>query len=77
MYLKLRILFTILSAVCLAVVLPATAMFGWLYLGIFGGGALVFFLAMLLCKQSQENQEKKNDPDEPDFLHTKENDKTE
>ena len=54
MFLKLRILFTILSAICLALILPAMAMGGWTYLSIFGGGAVVFFLAMLICKQKQE-----------------------
>ena len=77
MYLKFRILFTILSAICLAVAIPATALFGWQYLGIFGGGAILFFFAMLLCKQSHEKQEKKNNPDEPDFLNTEKKDKTE
>jgi len=57
MYLKLRILFTILSAICLAVLLPAIAMGGWLYLVICGGLALIFFLAMLICKQKQEEAE--------------------
>ena len=54
MFLKLRILFTILSAICLALILPAMAMGGWTYLSIFGGGAVIFFLAMLICKQKQE-----------------------
>ena len=54
MFLKLRILFTILSAICLALILPALAMGGWAYFGYFGGGALIFFLAMLICKQKQE-----------------------
>lgn len=77
MYLKLRILFTILSAVCLAVVIPATALFGWLWLGVFGGGAALFYLLMLYFKRLQEAQESKNAEPEPDFLHpersTKEN----
>ena len=57
MFLKLRILFTILSAVCLAVVIPAGALFGNVWFFIFGGGAGIFFLAMLLCKQKQEELE--------------------
>ena len=57
MYEKLRILFTILSALCLTVILPATAMGGWLYLGIFGGCAGIFFFAILICKQKQEESE--------------------
>ncbi len=69
MLLKLRILFTILSAICLAVILPALTWFGWWGLGIVGGAALFFFAAMLLCKQAQEKREHENDPPEADFLH--------
>lgn len=54
MYLKLRILFTVLSAICLVFILPALAWGGWLYLGLFGGAAFMFYLAMLICKQKQE-----------------------
>ena len=70
MFLKLRILFTILSAICLAVIIPAGALFGTVWFFVFGGGAAVFFLAMLLCKQSQEEQEPlKKEEGEADFLH--------
>lgn len=69
MALKLRILFTILSAICLAVVIPAGALFGWPWFFIFGGGAVAFFLAMLICKQSQEKQEPLQKAEgEADFL---------
>ena len=69
MYEKLRILFTILSALCLTVILPATALGGWLYLGIFGGCAGIFFFAMLICKQKQEeNEPLKKDEQEKDFI---------
>ena len=68
MYLKLRIIFTVLSAVCLAVVIPAATLLGWLWFGIFGGAAAVFFIAMLLCKQAQENAEPLRKEDEADFL---------
>ena len=54
MFLKLRILFTILAAICLAVILPAGALFGKTWFFVFGGGAASFFLAMLICKQKQE-----------------------
>jgi hypothetical protein len=54
MYLKLRILFTVLSAICLVFILPALAWGGLLYLGLLGGGAFMFYLAMLICKQKQE-----------------------
>lgn len=62
MFLKLRILFTILATVCLALILPALTWFGWLGFGICGLCALLFFGIMLLCKQTQEAQEQKNTP---------------
>ncbi len=71
MYLKLRIIFTILSAICLAVVIPAAVWFGWLWLGIFGGGAAVFFIAMLLCKQAQDKADPLHKEDEADFISSK------
>ena len=70
MYLKLRVLFTILSALCLAVILPAAAMGGLTYLIIFGGSALAFFLAMLICKQKQEELEPPKPEDEDTEIPT-------
>ncbi len=69
MFLKLRLIFTVLACLCLAVVLPAGVRGGFLWFGIFAGGALLFFMLMLLCKQEQEKrevQEKKEE--ERDFL---------
>jgi len=57
MYLKLRIVFTILSAVCIAAVFPMGFLFDWPYAIAAALVALLFFGLMLLCKQSQENQE--------------------
>lgn len=59
MYKNLRIIFTILSAICLAAVIPMGMLFD--YPGLFGAliGAGIFFMLMLLCKQSQESAEKK------------------
>ncbi len=59
MFLKLRIVFTILSALCLAGIIPAAVWGGGLWFGILGAGALFFFTVMLLCKQSQEREEEK------------------
>lgn len=73
MYLKLRIIFTILSAICLAVILPAAVWLGPVWLGVFGGGAAVFFLAMLLCKQAQEKADPLHKEEEADFLNPTEN----
>ena len=59
MYKNLRIVFTILSAICLAVSIPLGIFFG--YAGWIGAllGAGIFFILMLLCKQSQEFAEEK------------------
>lgn len=59
MYKKLRIVFTILSAICLALAIPLGMLFdfvGWIATLL---GAGIFFLLMLLCKQSQEFAETK------------------
>lgn len=72
MFLKLRIIFTILAAACLAVVIPAGALFGTIWFFIFGGGAAVFFLAMLICKQKQEALDPLSKVDnETDFMDDK------
>ena len=59
MYKNLRIVFTILSALCLAAAIPLGIFFD--YVGIISAllGAGIFFVLMLLCKQSQEFAEKK------------------
>ena len=78
MYLKLRIIFTILAAACLAVVIPAGALFGKIWFFIFGGGAAAFFFAMLICKQKQEELDplSKNEG-ETDFLNQENREKQE
>ncbi len=79
MLIKLRILFTVLAALCLAVIVPAGFLFDFVGVIVVGIGALFFFLAMLLCKQAQEKQEWKKNPPAPqaDFLHPKTSDKDE
>lgn len=68
MFLKLRIIFTVLAAVCLALVLPMGTYGGLVWAIITAAAAGVFFLLMLLFKQEQEKRE--NPPTtEPDFLH--------
>ena len=57
MFLRLRILFTILSAICLAALFPVGTFFGWGWAGACGLVAFLFFGVMLLCKQSQQMQE--------------------
>ena len=64
----LRIIFTILSALCLAAILPAGTFGGLPYVFICAGGAGIFFLLMLLCKRVQESKQPKEKT--PDFLNS-------
>lgn len=61
---KFRILFTVLSALCLVCLLPAGTLGGLPYFLSFAGAAALFYLLMLLCKRSQS----KDQPPDPDFL---------
>ena len=69
----LRIIFTVLSALCLAALLPAGTFGGLPYALACAGGAGLFFLLMLLCKKLQSKKE----PQEPqaDFLSNDPSDK--
>lgn len=60
-----RIVFTILSALCLGALIPL-GIFAWQYAVICGLGAFLFFVLMLLCKQAQEQRElqKQNEQDQ-------------
>ena len=57
MLVTLRILFTVISAVFVASILPVGALLGWGWAGGCGLFAVLFFVLMLLCKQSQEFKE--------------------
>lgn len=68
MYLKFRIIFTILSVVCVAALLPVGSFFGLGWAGLCAVLALLFFGLMMLCKQNQaieeckqQREEKKNE----------------
>lgn len=63
----LRILFTIVSAVCIAAFVPVATIFGWGYAALCAAGAVCFFALMLLCKQSEENKKPEHDS-QGDFL---------
>ena len=58
MLLYLRIIFSILSALCVAALVPLGALVGWTWAGACLLGAFLFFGLTLLCKQSQELKEK-------------------
>ena len=53
----LRIIFTVISAIFVASVIPVGAIYSWLAAGICAVGAFLFFGLMLLCKQKQEEIE--------------------
>ena len=65
----LRVVFTILSAVCLGALVPLFVV-NWHYAVLSGAGAFLFFILMLICKQEQESREAKKAKDDntPDFL---------
>lgn len=68
----LRVIFTILCAVCIAA-LPVAGIFGGLpFAGIALLGAGVFFTLMLACKSRQlAEEQKQSEPQQPagDFFH--------
>ena len=62
--LYLQIIFTVLSAVCIAVLIPVGAFLGWVWAGICGISAFLFFMLMRLCKQSREANEPQSTDEE-------------
>lgn len=62
---QLRIIFTVISAVFIAAVIPVGALVGWGWAGASGLLALLFYGLMLLCKQKQEEAEEKQPPLSP------------
>ena len=61
----LRIIFTILCAICIAALFPLGMILGWGPAGYCLLGAFLFFGLMLLCKQSQEAKEAKEAREKP------------
>ena len=68
MFLKLRILFTILSAICIGLAITAGVIWGPIWTVILGLGAFLFYLLMRVFKQYQENEEAKTTDKQPSFL---------
>lgn len=72
---SLRILFTIIAAVFVAAVIPLGALYSWAWAGLCVIGGLLFFGLMLLCKQKQEENDKRaryDDLSDLDFEEKKE-----
>lgn len=71
--LYLRIIFTILSALCLAAIVPLGILLDLKWVGYCLVGAALFFVLMMLCKQKQELAALKNSTEEQapaDFFST-------
>lgn len=68
MFFVLRIVFTILSAVCLAALVPAAMLFGGGWAVILLVGAGIFFLALLFCKQEQQIKDKQKELNEKEIV---------
>lgn len=71
----LRIIFTAVSAVFIASVIPLGAIVSWTWAGICILGAFLFFGLMLFCKQKQEENEKSARYDELSDIDFGESDK--
>ncbi len=57
MFLYLRIVFSILSALCVGALIPLGVFLGFEWAGVCLLGAILFFGLTLFCKQSQELKE--------------------
>ena len=68
MFKTLRILFTLLSALCVAIVLPVGTFFGLTYALICVALAFVFFVSMLYFKGKHEETTNENQTPSADFL---------
>ena len=65
MYKNLRIIFTILSAICVAAVLPVGAFLNFTWAIITALVAFLLYLLMMACKQAQEKQDAANEKNTP------------
>ena len=77
MLVTLRILFTVISAVFVASILPVGAFLGWGWAGGCGLFSVLFFALMLLCKQSQEFKEQEKERFTSDFIQPTNSDENE
>ena len=71
MFKNLRIIFTVVCAIFLALILPAGILFDFLGIGVCFFGALLSFGLMLVFKQEQERKEDASTPQEPSFFEPK------
>ena len=65
----LRIVFTVISAIFIALVIPVGALHSWTAAILCAMGAFLFFELMLLCKQKQEEDDRRARHDDLSDLH--------
>lgn len=65
----LRIVFTVISAIFIALVIPVGALHSWTAAILCAMGAFLFFGLMLLCKQKQEEDDRRARHDDLSDLH--------
>ena len=69
MFLTLRIIFTVISAIFIAVAIPVGAIFGFDKAIFCVIAAFFCYCLMLLFKRKQENLVEQSQPKEPDFFN--------
>ena len=74
MLVTLRIVFTIIAALCIAAIFPVGTLLHWVWAVALAIAAGIFVALMLFCKRKQENMERQENPT-PDFFSPQENDK--
>jgi uncharacterized membrane protein YciS (DUF1049 family) len=67
MWKTLRIIFTVIAALCVAAVFPVGTLLHWIWAAGLAVAAVVFACFMLFCKRKMEEQEEKEKPS-PDFF---------
>ncbi len=73
MLLYLQIALTILSALCVALVMPLGVWLGWTWAIVLALAAVAFFMLMKICKQTREFRGETDDFDKQADEHTENN----
>ena len=66
----LRIVFTVIAALCVAAIFPVGTLLHWIWAVGLAVVAVICACLMLFCKRKMEEREQKENP-EPDFLSPK------
>ncbi len=68
----LRIVFTVIAALCVAAVFPVGTLLHWIWAVGLVVAAVIFACLMLFCKRKMEEKEREENPT-PDFFSPQEN----